>query len=96
MILNPATGELVKAVEPAPPYQIDDLSYAPNSRYLAASLGLSAHLVDAASFATVAVPTEHRPSVDRLAVSPDGTMLASIGGSVITIWELSGRARVPN
>ena len=90
---NPMTGELVQALEPAAPYQVDELSYAPNSRYLAVALGLSAHLVDASSFATVAVLTEHRPSVDRLAVSPDGTMLAAIGGSVITIWELSGLER---
>jgi len=33
---------------------------------------------------------EHRHSVDRVVVSPDGTSIAAVGGSAVTIWEMTG------
>jgi WD40 repeat protein len=90
---DPSAGGLVTVLEPAPPYFIKGLSYAANSLYVAVGVASAAHLVNAASFATVAILTEHPHSVERLALSPDGTQLAAIGGSVITIWELSGLER---
>lgn len=90
---NPTTGDVVRTLEPAAPYSIKALSYSPSSRYLAVAVAAAAHLVDTTRFATAAVLTEHHHSVDRLAISPDGTRLAAVGGSVVTIWELSGLER---
>jgi WD40 repeat protein len=90
---DPSTGVLGKVLEPAPPYSVKGLSYAPNSVYLAIGVASAAHLVNAATFATVVVLTEHQGGVERLAVSPDGTKLAAVGGPTITIWELSGVER---
>ena len=87
---NSMTGNLVKLLEPSPPYQVKELSYAPNSRYIAVAVGFAAHFIETATFSTVAVLTEHRHSVDGVAVSPDGSMLAAVGGSAITIWDLTG------
>jgi len=87
---NPSTGELIKAQEPAAPHQVSDLSYAPNSRYLAVAVGSAVLLFDAMSFTVAAQFPDHRHSVDRLGFSPDGTVLAAVGGSVVTMWELSG------
>ncbi len=86
---NAITGELLQALEPARPYAISGLSYSPNSRYLAIALRGSIHLVDSESRAAVAVLADHRHSVDRVAISPDGTRLAAVGGSAVTVWELS-------
>jgi WD40 repeat protein len=90
---SPVTGGLLKVLELATPYSVKALSYAPNSRYLAVGAAAAAYLVDVASFVTVAVLNEHAHSVDRLSISPDGAKLAAIGGSVVTIWELSGLER---
>jgi WD40 repeat protein len=90
---NAVTGELVQMLEPSKPYTIYGLSFSPNSRYLAMALRRSVHLLDASSRVTVAVLTDHRHSVDRLGVSPDGTIIAAVGGSEITLWELSGLER---
>jgi WD40 repeat protein len=90
---QPSGGGLIKILEPAPPYFVKGLSYAPNSLYVAIGVASAAHLVNAASFGTVAILTEHQHTVDRLALSPDGTLLAAIGGPTITIWELSGLER---
>ena len=90
---DPSTGVLGKVLEPAPPYSVKGLSYAPNSVYLAIGVASAAHLVNAATFATVVVLTEHQGGIERLAVSPDGTKLAAVGGPTITIWELSGLER---
>jgi WD40 repeat protein len=90
---EPSTGVVGRILEPAPPYSVKGLSYAPNSLYLAVGVASVAYLFDAATFATVAVLSEHKHSVDRLAISPDGTQLAAVGGSEITIWELSGLER---
>jgi WD40 repeat protein len=92
-LFNPKTGDLLKVLEPAAPFSVSGLSYSPNSRYLAVGVAAVVHLVDARNLLTVGVLSEHRHSVDRLAVSPDGAMLAAIGGSVITIWEVSGLER---
>jgi WD40 repeat protein len=91
--IDPFTGGLTKVLEPAPPYFIKGLSFSPNSLYVAIGVASTARLLSAMSFGTVAVLTEHQHSVERLALSPDGTLLAAIGGSVITIWELSGLER---
>jgi WD40 repeat protein len=87
---NSTTGSLVKLLEPSAPYQVKGLSYAPNSRYIAVAVAFAAHFIETTSFSTVAVLTEHRHSVDGVAVSPDGSMLAAVGGSVVTIWDLIG------
>jgi WD40 repeat protein len=87
---NATTGELVQALEPAVPFTISGLSFSPNSRYLAMALRGSVYLLDADSRTTVAILTEHRHSVDRIAVSPDGTRIAAIGGSAVTVWEMAG------
>src|ERR1700730_5468014 len=87
---NATSGTLLKLLEPSPPYQVKELSYAPSSGYIAIAVAFAAHLIDATSYTTIAVLPEHRHSVDRVAVSPDGSMLAAIGGSVVTIWDLSG------
>jgi len=90
---NAVTGELVQTLEPSKPYTISGLSFSPNSRYLAMALRGSVYLLDASSRVTVAVLTDHRHSVDRLGVSPDGTIIVAVGGSEITVWELSGLER---
>lgn len=90
---NAITGELVQALEPSKPYSISGLAFSPNSRYLAMALRGSVYLLDASSRVTVAVLTDHRHSVDRLGVSPDGTIIVAVGGSEITVWELSGLER---
>jgi len=90
---DPSTGGSVRVLEPAPPYFVKGLSYAPNSLYVALGVASAAYLVNAVSFATVAVLSEHHHTVERLALSPDGTLLAAIGGSEITMWELSGLER---
>ena len=90
---DPSTGGLVRVLEPAPPYSIKGLSYSPNSLYLAVGVASSVYLVKVVNFSTAAVFFEHQHSVDRLAVSRDGTLLAAIGGPVITVWELSGLER---
>jgi len=87
---NAMTGSLVKLLEPSPPYQVKELSYAPNSRYIALAVGFAAHFVETRTFSTVAMLSEHRHSVDGVAVSPDGSMLAAVGGAVVTIWDLTG------
>jgi WD40 repeat protein len=87
---NSATGSLVKLLEPSAPFQVKELSYAPNSRYVALAVGFAAHFVETTTFSTVTVLTDHRHSVDGVAVSPDGSMLAAIGGAVVTIWDLTG------
>jgi WD40 repeat protein len=92
-LFDPSTGERVKLLDPAAPYNVSGLSYSKDSRYLAVAVGTVAKLLDAADGSTVAILTDHHHSVDRLAISPDGTLLAAIGGSVITIWELSGLDR---
>ena len=84
------TGELIQALEPAIPFTISGLSFSPNSRYLAMALRGSVYLLDANSRTTVAMLTEHRHSVDRVVVSPDGTSIAAVGGSAVTIWEMTG------
>ncbi len=91
---NAMTGELVQTLDPAKPYTISGLSFSPNSRYLAVAVSKSVYLLDADSRATVAVLTDHHHSVDRLAISADGTTLAAIGGSAITAWEMSGLEHV--
>jgi len=50
----------------------------------------SVYLLDANSRTTVAMLTEHRHSVDRVVMSPDGTSIAAVGGSAVTIWEMTG------
>jgi WD40 repeat protein len=90
---DPSTGALRKVLEPAPPYSVKGLSYAPDSVYLAIGVASAAHLVNSGTFTTVVVLTEHQGGVERLAVSPDGTKLAAIGGPTITVWELSGLER---
>jgi WD40 repeat protein len=92
-LFESTTGGLLRVLEPAPPYSIKGLSYAPNSLYVAVGVGAVAQVVNTATFATTTVLTEHQHSVDRLSFSPDGTLLAAIGGSVITIWEVSGLER---
>src|SRR5882672_8612191 len=88
--LDPTSGIFVKALEPARPYSVDDLSYSPNSRYLVVGVGAAVHVLDAMSGVTGLVLTDHRHSVDRLGVSPDGTLLGAVGGSTVTLWEVSG------
>ncbi len=46
------------------------------------------------SFTVAAQFPDHRHSVDRLGFSPDGTVLAAVGGSVVTMWELAGLERI--
>jgi len=87
---NAITGELLHAQEPAKPYAISGLSYSPNSHYLAIALRGSIHLVDSVSRAVVVVLADHRHSVDRVAISPDGARLVAVGGPAVTVWELSG------
>jgi WD40 repeat protein len=86
---NAITGELLHAQEPGKPYAISGLSYSPNSHYLAIALRGSIHLVDSVSRAAVTVLADHRHSVDRVAISPDGARLVAVGGPAVTVWELS-------
>jgi len=90
---NVSSGDLTRAIEPARPHTISALSFAPNSRYVVVALGTAVYLFEASSRAAVAVLTDHRHSVDRVSVSPDGAVIAGVGGSAVTVWELSGLER---
>ena len=92
-LFDPSSGERVRLLDPAAPYNVSGLSYSRDSRYLAVAVGTVAKLLDAADGSTVAILTDHHHSVDRLAISPDGTMLAAVGGSLVTVWEFSGPDR---
>jgi WD40 repeat protein len=89
-LFDPSSGERTKLLNPARPYTVSGLSYSRNSRYLAVGVGTSIHLLDATSGSAVAVLSDHRHSVDRLGISPDGSLLVAVGGSVVTVWEFSG------
>lgn len=89
-LFDTSSGVLLRVLEPAPPYFVKGVSYTPNSQYLAIGVASAAHLVSAEGLAKVAILTEHQHTVDRLALSPDGSLLAATGGSVVTLWELSG------
>lgn len=88
--LDPSTGEFIRLMQPGPPYSIRALSYAGNSFLVAIAVASAVQLVDTASFVTVAALNEHQRGVERLAFSPNGMLLAAIGGPAITLWELSG------
>jgi WD40 repeat protein len=89
-LFDPSSGERQKLLDPAKPYTVSALSYSKNSRYLAVAVGTTVQLLDATSGSTASILSDHRHSVDRLGISPDGTLLVAIGGSVVTVWELSG------
>lgn len=89
-IFDASSGTLVKVLEPAPPYFVKGASFTPDSLYLAIGVASSAYLISAENFATVAILPDHQHTVDRLVLSPDGTLLAATGGPFVTLWELSG------
>jgi WD40 repeat protein len=88
-LFNPSSGERQTLLDPARPYTVSALSYSKNSRYLAVAVGTTVQLLEATSGSTASVLSDHQHSVDRLGISPDGTLLVAIGGSVVTVWELS-------
>lgn len=92
-LLDASSGALIRVLEPAPPYFVKGVSFAPNSLYFAVGVGSAVHLVSAESFATLLILTEHHQGIEGLALSPDGLILAAVGGSAITLWELSGLQR---
>jgi WD40 repeat protein len=92
-LFDSLTGGIVKVLEPAPPYFVKGVSYAPHSPYLVLGVASAIHLVDSTNFATVAILTERSHAIERLALSPDGALLAAIGGTEITLWELFGFER---
>jgi WD40 repeat protein len=89
-LFDPSSGGREKLFDPARPYTISALSYSKNSRYLAVAVGTTVQLLEATRGSTASVLSDHQHSVDRLGISPDGTLLVAIGGSVATVWELSG------
>ncbi|HTY79687.1 MAG TPA: hypothetical protein VMI34_17820, partial [Candidatus Bathyarchaeia archaeon] len=89
-LFDSSSGIVTKVLAPNPPYFIKGISFAPNSRYLAIGVASEVYLVRLSDSTSVATLTEHRHTVDRLALSPDGTLLAASGGPIVTLWEVSG------
>src|SRR5262249_49699742 len=87
---DPTTGALVYLLEPSPPYEIKGLSYSQSSRYVALGVASNAQFIEADNFSRGITLTEHHQNVEGLSLSPDGTLLAAVGGPVITLWEVSG------
>jgi len=92
---EPTTGVLVRTLEPEPPYFIKGLSYSPNSRYVALAVTSVVQFVDANTLSTTITLRDHQRNVEGLSLSPDGRMLAAVGGPVITLWETSGLEQAP-
>lgn len=83
---DPETGVLERLVEPERLAHIRSLSYTPDGRFLGAPVGKLVYVLDTFSGAVTTKLAEHGEPVENAHFSPDGTMLAAVGGSGITIW----------
>lgn len=85
---DPATGTLERQLELERQVHIRSLSYTPDGRFICVPAGKLVNLIDSSSGAVTTKLAEHGRSVENAHFSPDGTMIAAVGGPEITIWDI--------
>jgi WD40 repeat protein len=91
-IVDAGSGKLLRTMELDRPYEVLSLSYSLDARYLGVAVR-DLYVYDTTSWVLVAKLSEHGFSRHRLimqtAFSPDGSMIAAVGGNPITVWDLA-------